>query len=78
MPLYEYTCDACHHDFELLIRSSADKPACPQCGSSRLAKHFSVPAAHVRGTSSLPICETPRGGTCGLPQCGLGGCQFDG
>ena len=77
MPLYEYTCEACDHDFELLIRSS-EEPSCPECDSGKLTKHFSVPAAHVKSASSLPICDSPPGGTCGLPACGQGGCQFEG
>lgn len=73
MPLYEYTCQACHRELELLVRGD-ESPACPECGSSHLAKRFSVPAAHVRGgTSSLPVAQP--GGMCGRPQCGMGGCQ---
>ena len=45
---------------------------------ARLEKLLSVPAAHTSGGSQLPICEAPPGGTCGLPQCGMGGCQMDG
>jgi putative FmdB family regulatory protein len=72
MPLYEYTCDRCDEEFELLVRNS-DPPACPHCGSPRLTKQFSVPAAHVTGKSSLPLAGGP--GLCGRPQCMQGGCQ---
>ncbi len=75
MPLYEYTCDQCDYEFELLIRSSSDQPACPTCGTKKITRQLSVPAAHVGGSNSLPVCETPRGGGCGLPQCGTGGCM---
>jgi putative FmdB family regulatory protein len=74
MPLYEYTCEKCDSDFELLIRSASDQPACPTCGTAKVIKQLSVPAAHVAGGNALPVCETPRGGGCGLPQCGTGGC----
>ena len=71
MPLFEYTCQNCHHDCELLIHGQ-QQPNCPTCGSTQLEKRFSVPAAHVKqGASSLPIA----GGNCGRPQCGMGGCQ---
>lgn len=73
MPLYEYTCQSCSQHVELLIRGS-ESPACPHCGSEELAKQFSVPAAHVRGSQSLPI-GGPAGGLCGRPQCAQGGCQ---
>jgi putative FmdB family regulatory protein len=76
MPLYEYTCDKCHDAFELLVRGS-ETPACPKCGSQRLERLLSIPAAHVAGgAASLPVCETPRPspGGCGAPWCGQGGC----
>lgn len=77
MPLFEYTCDACHNQFELLVRGN-EKLTCPKCGSDKLEKAWSVPAAHTGGKSSdLPICgPAPHSGGCGLPQCGSGGCQF--
>jgi len=75
MPIYEYTCPGCEHDFELLVRGQ-EKPECPDCGSSKLEKRLSVPAAHTAGSSSLPIGTPPlHGGGCGLPQCGQGGCM---
>ena len=73
MPLYEFHCDKCDQDFEQLMRSD-DKPACPGCGTNKVDKLFSVPAAHSGGTSTdLPIAGV--GGGCGRPQCGTGGCQ---
>jgi putative FmdB family regulatory protein len=77
MPIYEYTCDHCQSEFELLVRSS-ERPACPNCGGAKLAKQFSVPAAHSSGKSALSVCETPMpSGGCGLPQCGQGRCGME-
>lgn len=75
MPIYEYACSDCSQEFELLIRGT-ETPNCPHCGGRQLEKLLSVPAAHVGGGQSLPIaCGPPvRGGGCGLPQCGMGGC----
>lgn len=74
MPIYEYTCQGCHHDFELLVRGD-ERPACPDCGSPKLEKRLSVPAAHTASSSCLPISGPPSsGGGCGLPQCGQGRC----
>lgn len=75
MPIYEYTCEKCQADFELLIRGS-EKPVCPECGGGRLAKRFSVPAAHTKGSSSLPVASSLPMSGCGKPQCGMGGCQM--
>jgi putative FmdB family regulatory protein len=74
MPIYEYNCSACDSQFELLVRGS-EKPACPECGSKKLEKQLSVPAAHTAAAkSSLPMCDSPMSGGCGLPQCGGGSC----
>ncbi|HVA48618.1 MAG TPA: zinc ribbon domain-containing protein [Pirellulales bacterium] len=72
MPLYEYQCDACGDEFELLVRSG-DKPECPSCRSPRLAKRLSVPAAPVTSGTNLPMADAPFMG-CGKPGCGPGGC----
>ncbi len=77
MPIYEYTCDDCQVDFEILVRGG-EQPECPTCGGTKLAKQFSVPAAHVAGSSQLPVCSTPMPAAgCGLPQCGAGRCGME-
>lgn len=75
MPIYEYTCEDCGHEFEHLLRGK-ETPACPVCGAKRLAKKFSVPAAHTGGTS--PACPAKDAGMCGGAPggcCGMGGCM---
>ena len=72
MPLYEYRCEACGESLELLVRSD-EKPVCTVCGSKKLEKQFSVPAAHVSG-GGLPIRDQPTFGGCSRPGCGPGGC----
>lgn len=74
MPLYEYHCDDCGEDFELLVRGN-QTPACPRCEGDHLAKRLSVPAAPVTGSASLPMADF---GGCGKPGCGPGGCGMGG
>ena len=59
MPIFEYQCDKCEHEFELLILGST-QPECPACGSGsdRLTKLFSVPAAPVMHGGSLPMASS--------------------
>lgn len=40
MPLFDYHCQACGHDFETLVRGS-NLPLCPACQSSALEKRVS-------------------------------------
>ncbi len=75
MPLYEYACEKCDREFELLIRSANDDAACPECGTTKIRKLLSVPAAHTASSASLSVCDSPRGGGCGLPQCGADRCM---
>ena len=48
MPIYEYVCSECSHEFELLIRGS-ETPACPKCESAEIEKQFSLPRVHSEG-----------------------------
>lgn len=68
MPIYEYRCQKCGKESEILVRNSAEKPPCPHCGSKRLDKQFSIFAAsgkpggeHVH---TGPGCACHHGG-CG-------------
>lgn len=67
MPIYEYHCEKCGKDSELLVRSSEEKPVCPDCGSAKLTKQFSVFAA-----AGKPAGEHVHSGSCG---CHHGGCH---
>jgi putative FmdB family regulatory protein len=48
MPMYEYHCQACEAEFEMLVRSST-VPACPHCGATTLARIVSrlAPAGKI-------------------------------
>jgi len=73
MPIYEFHCDKCEQDSEILVRSSQWRGTkCPHCGSAKLSKKFSMFAASVAGSqrSSRQSCS---GGSCGRGSCG-GGC----
>ncbi|MDB4412885.1 zinc ribbon domain-containing protein [Pirellulaceae bacterium] len=71
MPIYEYSCQDCTSEFEVLVRGNEDA-ACPSCDSKQLEKRFSVTASPPKSGSSLPIA-TPE--SCGAPRCCGGGCN---
>ena len=58
MPLYEFHCDHCDRDSEVLVRSTDWKgTTCPHCGSRKLRKNLSVFAATGGGEGGdLPPC----------------------
>jgi hypothetical protein len=53
----------------LLIRGD-EKPVCPHCQSTKLTKLLSVVSGHVSNSGG----DSGAGGSCGRPQCGMGGC----
>jgi putative FmdB family regulatory protein len=42
MPIFEFSCCRCGHEFEKLVAASAGTPACPKCSCKKVAKKFSV------------------------------------
>jgi putative FmdB family regulatory protein len=56
MPLFEYTCRGCGHQFEALVTGNRT-PACPRCSSSELEKLYSTFGAR----SSGPAGRAPAG-----------------
>ena len=50
MPIYEYGCQQCGHDFEEMQKFS-DPPVerCPECGSPEAQRKVSVSAFHLKG-----------------------------
>jgi putative FmdB family regulatory protein len=67
MPIYEFHCDKCQKDSELLVRSSKwEGTKCPHCGSSKLSKRLSVFASSAGNqTQAAPACGTKSSGSCG-------------
>jgi putative FmdB family regulatory protein len=72
MPIYEFHCEKCGRDSEILVRSANWKNSeCPHCGSKKLSKKFSTFAsASAGGASSSGNGGGGGGGHC----CGGGGC----
>ncbi len=65
MPLFEYECRSCGHQFEALV-IGARKPVCPRCKSDDLEKkvsRFGTGAAATGGWSrSSSSCGSSGGG----------------
>ena len=51
MPIYEYQCEACGHQLEIMHSISAEpERKCPACGKSALIKLVSAPSFQLKGT----------------------------
>lgn len=81
MPIYEFVCKECHHEFRTLTRSNGfngDALAkCPTCGTGKVARLLSV-TARTSGADGMARfeeaggCDRP-GGCCMNP----GGCRLN-
>ena len=59
MPIYEFKCKACEHEFELLLGLKEPKPRkCPECGKLKVGKILisstSPPVLHMRYSNAHP------------------------
>ena len=54
MPVYDFSCRACNHQFELLVRGKK-VPVCPECASEDLERLLSLPAVRSSSTRALAL-----------------------
>jgi putative FmdB family regulatory protein len=59
VPIFEYRCRACGHEFEFLLLPSTPA-ACPGCSSRELEKLLSIPAVKSETTHALAMRAAKR------------------
>ena len=65
MPIYEYNCSQCDHEFEKLVFSSSEKVDCPNCKSKKVSRKMSTFAFSSGGKFEMSIywlmdsCSSP-------------------
>ena len=78
MPIFEYACKKCGHQFEALLKSASDPaPECPEChasGAKRLLSRFAAASKTEFGSCKLSkdCMAAAAQGSCGCG-CGCGG-----
>jgi len=68
MPIFEFACGGCGHEFEELLMSREAEVACPACASKEVNKKMSVCAAKC-GTKFASTSSGHGCGTCASKQC---------
>ena len=54
MPIFEYRCEGCGQEFELLVRAGTTA-SCPKCQSTSLERLLSIPAVKSESTHGLAM-----------------------
>ena len=57
MPIYEFICTSCRHEYEDLVSRVDQVAPCPECGSEKAERAISRPAPpQVTSTTAAPPC----------------------
>ncbi|MCG6911873.1 MAG: zinc ribbon domain-containing protein [Deltaproteobacteria bacterium] len=64
MPIYEYHCNECGHDFERLVFGS-EKPACSACNSENVGRLISACGFVSKGSSGETVGASAGASSCG-------------
>jgi len=71
VPIYEYVCQDCETTYERLVRSSAERVACPKCGSARKQLQFSTfSSPKANGASAAGEASSAGSCACTPRSCG--------
>ena len=76
MPIFEYICQKCHHQFEALLYGK-EKAECPKCHATKLEPQLSIFAVSAKGSTGSTASASPARacGSCGDPR-GPGACSL--
>jgi putative FmdB family regulatory protein len=74
MPIFEYRCHACAHEFEVIVFGDR-RATCPQCQGEDLEKRLSTFAVSTQGERGFEGSPAPCG-RCGDPR-GAGACSMN-
>ena len=73
MPMYDFHCSACGHEFEQITASDEASPQCPACSSDKTQRLLSTP---LHKTNPMPFKVGPVRPT--VPSGPQGGCAGGG
>jgi putative FmdB family regulatory protein len=59
MPIFDFVCSDCGHQFEALVRGS-QAATCPKCQSVKLEKQLSLPAIKTEATHGMAMQAAKR------------------
>jgi putative FmdB family regulatory protein len=88
MPIYEYQCDRCQHNFEVMQKMSDPAPSeCPHCKAKEVSKKMSMTSFALKGNGwyvtdfkdkSKSRSKAPAAGENAAASCAKPACQDTG
>jgi putative FmdB family regulatory protein len=63
VPIFEYECGKCGHQFEFLVLPSSPAPKCPECRHAKLTKLISLCAVSSEGTQQAHLKTARKAAT---------------
>ncbi len=76
MPIFEFICSKCQHQFEVLVSNSEKYNVhCPDCGANDVQQKLSIFNSPKQGGASVGQSQAPSG-CCGCARAGSCGMNF--
>lgn len=73
MPIYEYQCNKCDHNFEYLVFGSDEPKACPECSGRKVVKLMSACGFLSKGSGGETVKASAS--TSGCSGCAATSCS---
>ena len=73
MPIYEYHCDDCNHDFEFLVFGGEEPGKCPECAGEKICKLMSACGFFSKGSGGETVSSSAS--TSGCSGCSATSCS---
>ena len=64
MPIYEYHCNTCGHDFEYLVLGGSEPGHCPDCTATTVCKLMSTCGFVSKGSGGETVSSSASASSC--------------
>lgn len=64
MPIYEYRCSDCQHDFEYLVIGCSEPDECPKCHGKNLCRMMSACGFYSKGSGGETVRASAGASSC--------------
>ena len=65
MPIYEYCCQSCGHNFEYLVMGGHEPESCPACEAGEVCRQLSVCGFFSKGAGGETVSASAGSSSCG-------------